>query len=494
MVMRFFIFSFLFALCFQEILGAEAKLEIPSLIAKNQEFTVKLMVSDGSIKDIRSPNAEGLTLKWVSQQSQNINGRTSMTLVGSGKMARTGNITILPLVVVLADKSEVMTAPVECECVENIGNYNGGLGATLTAVPPQTVIGGRISLRYRVFIPDESNQMLDPNWTPSLPSGIIAEGGSWQPRSLLPDSTGRLYELSEYRLEARVNTFDALISDTVTIGVPVQTIWETRLRVSGKVQFPSLKLVVRNPPTEGRPADWTGLVGQVTVSARLDHKEISAGEGTTLTVVIEGQAADTIDRPVPEAPAGCTLTPRPDRDKQQARRRIFVWNLVPSTTGTFTVPPISLPWFDVVSGEYRRSASDALTLKVSPGRSLGLTVVGNRLPSQVDVGTTLPAPVGKRSYTPGPQEVLTVALTAIILTAGIALLPVLWSKRRPHRGRRLAAAVNSGDANAIAQALTAFRGEPGIAELQEHLDRLRFSGQHLDTTLQEALKPWEARA
>jgi hypothetical protein len=171
-----------------------------------------------------------------------------------------------------------------------------------------------------------------------------------------------------------------------------------------------------------------------------------------------------------------------------------VWNLVPSTAGTFTVPPISLPWFDVASGEYRRSSSDALTLKVMPGRNLGLTVVGNRLPTQVDVGTTLPAPVGKRSYTPGPMEVLTAAIAVTMLTATVALLPALWSKRRPHRGRKLSAAIRSGDTNAIALALGEFRGEPGITELQEQLDRLRFGGQNLDAALLNALKPWETRA
>jgi hypothetical protein len=150
--------------------------------------------------------------------------------------------------------------------------------------------------------------------------------------------------------------------------------------------------------------------------------------------------------------------------------------------------------FDVASGEYRRSSSDALTLKVMPGRNLGLTVVGNRLPTQVDVGTTLPAPVGKRSYTPGPMEVLTAAIAVTMLTATVALLPALWSKRRPHRGRKLSAAIRSGDTNAIALALGEFRGEPGITELQEQLDRLRFGGQNLDAALLNALKPWETRA
>ncbi|MDB4444130.1 BatD family protein [bacterium] len=135
-----------------------------------------------------------------------------------------------------------------------------------------------------------------------------------------------------------------------------------------------LEVTVLPLPAEGRPPDFTGLVGRFSLESKLDPSTIKAGDSATLTVILKGrgnvnripdlkmpQLTETkiyADQPVFEA---ATDT------EGLAGSKIMKWALVPENEGVRQVPPLSLSFFDTRRRQYRTVKTSPHTLTVLPG-------------------------------------------------------------------------------------------------------------------------------
>jgi hypothetical protein len=143
----------------------------------------------------------------------------------------------------------------------------------------------------------------------------------------------------------------------------------------------SLQLTVRSLPTEGKPADFSGLVGKFTMWSKLEPVTLKAGESATLTVAVSGQGninripdlkmpeLDHIkvyaDQPVLESspdPAG------------QRGSKTMKWALVPERDGRLEIPPVTVSFFDTENQTYKTLRSSVYTLAVLPGEKEKMTV------------------------------------------------------------------------------------------------------------------------
>lgn len=129
-------------------------------------------------------------------------------------------------------------------------------------------------------------------------------------------------------------------------------------------------------PEAGRPADFSGLVGNYTVSSSADPRDVAVGEPFTLRITVGGPpplslipVLDLTDQPsltsafrVPRDPVLPTFTPIGAMFTYAVRAR--------STTST-QVPPISLSYFDTDAGEYRVARSEPIRLTVRPSTVAG---------------------------------------------------------------------------------------------------------------------------
>jgi hypothetical protein len=129
------------------------------------------------------------------------------------------------------------------------------------------------------------------------------------------------------------------------------------------------ELNVRELPEEGRPDDFSGLVGDYDLRASLDGGRVRVGDPLQLTLTLTGQPY-LYDLELPESSAVSALT-----DNFQVRRatppataresaKDFHYVIRPRHAGVTAVPSIVYNSFDPGAGRYIVRATDPLPLQV----------------------------------------------------------------------------------------------------------------------------------
>jgi hypothetical protein len=143
----------------------------------------------------------------------------------------------------------------------------------------------------------------------------------------------------------------------------------------------ALHLSVRSLPTEGRPVDFSGLVGTFSLKSNLDPSQVKAGESATLTLTIEGRGnVNRIpDLKAPDLPNAKLYADQPVLSTTEDQIGIsgvktMKWAIVPEKEGEVVVPGESVSYFDPAQGKYMVATSAANRLKVLPGKGTEKTV------------------------------------------------------------------------------------------------------------------------
>lgn len=141
-----------------------------------------------------------------------------------------------------------------------------------------------------------------------------------------------------------------------------------------------VELTVHGLPPAGRPADFSGLVGDFRVESTLEPAELKAGESATLTIRVSGRgnARRIPDITLPEMPFARTYCDQPVLETTEDNDGIggtktMKWALVPEEAGTYRVPPVTLSFFNPDTERYSTLKTPAYTLSVSPGEKPGVT-------------------------------------------------------------------------------------------------------------------------
>ena len=125
------------------------------------------------------------------------------------------------------------------------------------------------------------------------------------------------------------------------------------------VAAPARSVVVKPLPDEGRPADFSGLVGSFSLAGSLDTASCAPGDIVNLRWELRGAGAGDLAEPPSVAP-GREFKVYPPRVEARSPDRIAVSQaLVPLSTNAVSVAAVSLAVFDPVAGAYR-------TLSVGP--------------------------------------------------------------------------------------------------------------------------------
>ena len=121
-----------------------------------------------------------------------------------------------------------------------------------------------------------------------------------------------------------------------------------------------------------RPANFTGFVGDLGISASLDRDSVQVSDAVTLTVVLSGSGnLRMLAQPEVEIPPGFEAFPpevdeRIDRtDAGVSGTRTYEYVLVPRLPGVGAIPPIELAYFDPERETYEVAASGALSVEVT---------------------------------------------------------------------------------------------------------------------------------
>ncbi len=189
-----------------------------------------------------------------------------------------------------------------------------------------------------------------------------------------------------------------------------------------------LKLKVKPLPEKGKPAGFSGLVGNFTIASAVRQKSSAVGQPFTLAVTVSGRGA-LHAIPKPEEPA--IDAERYDPEIKDAFHRTahgnegsrtFNYIYVPKKQGTLSIPPFSLTFFDPASATYETVKTGPLTLPVAPAPSASAAPAA---PAPAQPAVPFPAAAG----TPFYRQQLFYALMAAFLVAALGI--TLRYRRRP---------------------------------------------------------------
>ena len=147
-------------------------------------------------------------------------------------------------------------------------------------------------------------------------------------------------------------------------------------------------------PAKGRPADFSGLVGNFQVESKLEPTEIRAGESATLTVLLKGRGNvhRIPDLEMPQLHHTKVYADQPVLETETDQQAIggsktMKWALVPEKEGLHHIPPLTLSFFDTKTRTYRSIGTSPMSLSVLPGQEKEKQATADATLSQAGEGS-----------------------------------------------------------------------------------------------------------
>lgn len=134
-------------------------------------------------------------------------------------------------------------------------------------------------------------------------------------------------------------------------------------------------------PLPKRPVDFSGGVGHFTISAQLNHKTVKEGEPLTIRVVVGGIGnLKLIKQPVVDFPKDFDRYDPKVSDKTKLTANgiegnmIYDYLVVPRNRGDYTIPAVSLTYYDTSTNSYKTIKTQPLQVKIEKGDGNKTTV------------------------------------------------------------------------------------------------------------------------
>jgi hypothetical protein len=479
--------------------AGEARLLLPERFPPGAGIDGSVEVSDAGspVAELAFPELDGV--RWerlpggmTEQITINRSTRSTQRIPIRVRVERAGDLTLPPLRMTLLDGRVLETAPRPVTVRAGETRLVGEAVCWAEFSPRSTFTGVPVELVYTCAFVDPSLQIERFGIAPPPQAAI---GGSREER-------GEIYAADGRRWQTLVKRWTLSFAEPGQVAVrgrqeylPCEPFGNQYIPIGPRrrVAVPEARLIIRPMPSDGRPADWNGLVGPVIVSASLDRPRIALGEGTRLRVRVAAAQPSGLVRPRLPPLRGMQAVPRDAEGSIGAGERVFAWDLEPLVAGSLRIPPIAVPYFDVADERFRSATSAPLTLEVGGGAATEVTIAGgggggpepdHELGSQAPAPPALPAP--RRGDGAGAWSAATLARfgAASLAVVALAALAARWRPRpgRIHRGRQLAAALAAEELETAARIASALRVDvpdadlPALDAFDGELAAVRFGG------------------
>ena len=195
-----------------------------------------------------------------------------------------------------------------------------------------------------------------------------------------------------------------------------------------------ITLEVQPLPAEGRPDDFTGIVGQLRVKAAVSSDEVTVGEPILLDLSLSG-APSLAEAKLPNLSALPELASHfkvsgDDPPLEKDGQVVFQRTLRATTPGEISIPAIPFSYFDPKAREYRTATTAPIPLKVTAARQITLADAQGNLPAapaaipQVPTELTASRTAGIEPNFP-PEELQSRKLAPFISRKSFNLI-ILW--------------------------------------------------------------------
>ena len=396
----------------------------PEVVVSGDQFRLSYTINSQKVRDFRAPNIKEFEVlmgpsRSTQSSTQIINGNVTSTstitftyILMAGKE---GTYTI-PGATIVADGNNYTSNSVEIKVLPPDQSAGAGSGNSRNSSRNQANSGKitdkelfmmatasktnvyeqeAILLTYKVYtqvnltelrgdIPDlkgfHTQEVELPNqktWTLEHYNGRNYNTTIWRQLVLFPQQTGKI--------EIPSVTFGGTVSQMVASADPFDAFFNggNYVNITKNLVTPKLTINVKELPA-GKPANFSGGVGEFTLSSTISTQELKTNDAVTIKLVISGTGnMKLINTPEVGFPQDFEIyDPKVDNKFNLTRNglagnKIIEYLAIPRHAGTYTIPPIEFSYFDLKSQSYKTLKTDAYTLNVAKGEGNSDQVVAN---------------------------------------------------------------------------------------------------------------------
>ena len=313
-----------------------------------------------------------------------------------------------------------------------------GVNFHALVIPDTVYVGQQVTYQVGVFIDNQLRLRLrrNPEFVPPDPQGMLSYELAVPPREPPPRHVGHhVYEVHVFQ-----RAFFPLApgryevpSAELAYSLPLSLSFFSR-EESHTMLAESLIVVARPPPLAGRPADFSGAVGELSVATHVDATSARVGDPLRLTLSVAGRGdVNLFPRPTLAVPWASSVVAqervRLDSTADNVRgEKEFDWLLTPQDSGRLVVPPVRYPYFNPYTERYEIAIAQPEPVHVAAGTLAPTdTAHADAAPPLAIRATLRGAPSPSLYQTPG----------FVVLAFGAPIPAVLISAwRRPRRKKR----------------------------------------------------------
>ncbi len=128
-----------------------------------------------------------------------------------------------------------------------------------------------------------------------------------------------------------------------------------------------LKLTVQPLPETGKPAQFSGAVGEYQITAQVDRRSIEVGRALTLSLQVSGRGSmQTVTAPKLPAIPGVVVNGPTVVEDSVPTTRTYAYALIPARSGTLRIPAIAYIYFDPSRAVYATAQTSPIPVAVRP--------------------------------------------------------------------------------------------------------------------------------
>lgn len=395
----------------------------PDAVVVGDQFRLSYTVTTQKVKDFRAPSIKGFDVLMGPSRSQQ-----SSTQIVNGNVTSTSSITFTYILMantageytiggasIVADGNQMVSNSVKIKVLPQDQNSNGGQGGSsahsssgtsvsdqdlfITATASKTNVFEQEAfvLTYKIYtresnlqlnnakLPDfkgfhsqEIEMTTNARWTPEHYRGRNYYTTVYRQFVLFPQQSGKLYiDPAQFQM---------------TIGKPVQSDdpfdaffngGSNVIEIKKSIATPKIAINV-SPLPAGKPADFSGGVGEFTVSSSINSKELKTNDAITIKLVISGTGnLKLISNPEIKFPEDFEVyDPKVDNQVRLTREgltgnRVIEYLAIPRHAGTYKIPGVSFSYFDIRAKSYKTLKTEEYVVNIEKGAGNADQVIAN---------------------------------------------------------------------------------------------------------------------
>ena len=396
----------------------------PEVVVSGDQFRLTFTVNSQKVRDFRAPNIKGFeVLMGPSRSTQ------SSTQIVNGNVTSTSTITFT--YILMAEKEGTYTIPGAMIVAEG-KSYNSN-SVSVKVLPPDQSAGsqntntrssrnqvnsGKITDKELFITATASKTNVYEQEAILLTYKIYTQVNLTQLHGDMPDLkgfhtqevelpsqkqwslehyNGRNYNTTVYsqyvlfpqqsgKLEIPSITFEGTVSQLVASDDPFDAFFNggsNYVNVKKNIVTPKVAINVKELPA-GKPANFSGGVGEFSLSSSINTQELKTNDAITVKLVISGTGnMKLINTPEVGFPQDFEIYDPKVENKFNLTRdgltgsKVIEYLAIPRHAGNYTIPPVEFVYFDLKSQSYKTLKTDSYTINVDKGEGNSDQVVAN---------------------------------------------------------------------------------------------------------------------